>query len=319
MTRMMIAAGILLAGVMSPLAAQDYPNKPIRLVVPNTPSGALDVTARLTQQRMMEFLGQPLVFDYRVGAGGVVGTNHVAQSPADGYTLIIVVDSFTANPYLYQGVQYDPVKSFAPISLMVTSAQVLAVSPGGSVKNFAEFMPFAKAKGSALDFGTAGAGSSSRLTIELFRQVAGLGGTLIHYNGGGPLVPAVMGGQVPVTIITMGVVVPQIKSGKLLALAVTTPRRSKVLPDVPTVAEFFPGFESRVWVGLLAPAGTPQPIVDRLNAAMSRALAGPEVRERLESQSYEIVASTPDELGAWVKNESSKVGRLIKDLNIKIN
>ncbi|OGT80869.1 MAG: hypothetical protein A3H91_17180 [Gammaproteobacteria bacterium RIFCSPLOWO2_02_FULL_61_13] len=318
MTRLLIAAGIALAGALSPLAAQEYPVKPIRLVVPNSAGGATDVASRLTQQRMMEILGQPLVLDYRVAAGGVVGTNHVAQSPADGYTLIMVFDSFTANPYLFKDVQYDPVKDFQPISMLVHGIQVLAAYPGAGVRNFAEFMKLAKAKGTALDFGTAGPGTSSRFSIELFKQATAIDSTLIHYKGGGPLVTAMLGGQVPVTILTMGVVMAHLKSGKLLPLAVTSAKRAKLLPDVPTVAESYPGFAVQSWLGLLAPAGTPRPIVDRLNAAMVRTLATPDVREKLEALAYEVIGGTPEAFAAWIKNESSKLGKLIKDRGIKL-
>ena len=319
MTRMLIAAGIALAGALSPLAAQEYPVKPIRLVVPNSAGGATDVASRITQQRMMEILGQPLVLDYRVAAGGVVGTNHVAQSPADGYTLIMVFDSFTANPYLFKDVQYDPVKDFQPISMLVHGIQVLAAYPGAGIRNFSEFMKLAKAKGTALDFGTAGPGTSSRFSIEQFKQATGIDSTLIHYKGGGPLVTAMLGGQVPVTILTMGVVMAQLKSGKLLPLAVTSAKRAKLLPDVPTVAETYPGFEVQSWLGLLAPAGTPRPIVDRLNAAMVKTLATPDVHEKFEALAYEVVGSTPEAFAAWIKNESGKLGKLIKDRGIKLD
>lgn len=319
MTRLLIAAGIALAGALSPLAAQEYPVKPIRLVVPNSAGGATDVASRITQQRMMEILGQPLVLDYRVAAGGVVGTNHVAQSPADGYTLIMVFDSFTANPYLFKDVQYDPVKDFQPISMLVHGIQVLAAYPGAGIRNFAEFMKLAKAKGTALDFGTAGPGTSSRFSIEQFKQATGIDSTLIHYKGGGPLVTAMLGGQVPVTIITLGVVIAQVKSGKLLPLAVTSAKRAKLLPDVPTVAETYPGFEVQSWLGLLAPAGTPRPIVDRLHAAMVKTLATPDVREKFEVQSYEVIGGTPEAFAAWIKNESGKLGKLIKDRGIKLD
>ena len=174
MTRLLIAAGLVLAAAAAPLAAQEYPLKPIRLVVPNSAGGATDVAARLTQNRMMEILGQPLVLDYRVAAGGVVGTNQVAQSAPDGYTLIMVFDSFTANPYLFKDVQYDPVKDFQPVSMLVHGIQVLAAYPGAGMHNFAEFMKLAKSKGAAFDLGTAGPGTSSRFSIELFKRATGV-------------------------------------------------------------------------------------------------------------------------------------------------
>ena len=319
MNRLVIAAGVALAGFLSPLSAQDYPVKPIRLVIPNSPGGALDVAARLTQPRMMEILGQSISLDYRIAAGGVVGTNQVAQSAPDGYTLIMVFDSFVTNPFLFRDVQYDPVKDFAPISQVVNGIQVLAAFPGAGARNFSEFMQLAKSKGTALDFGSAGPGTSSRFSIEYFKQTTGIDATLIHYKGGGPLVTALMGGQVPVTIMTLGVVVPQLKSGKLTALAVTSSKRAKLFPEVPAVAETYAGFEAQSWLGLLAPTGTPRSIVDRLNAAMARTLATPDVREKFEAQAYEIVGGTPDAFGAMIKSESIKLGRLIKDRGIKLD
>ena len=319
MKRLMMAATLVACGAWQQLAAQDYPAKPIRMVIPNSPGGALDVAARLTQPRMTELLGQSIVLDHRIAAGGVVGTNQVAQSPADGYTLIMVFDSFVTNPFLFKDVQYDPVKDFQPISQVVNGIQVLAANPGAGAKNFAEFLQLAKSKGAALDFATAGPGTSSRFSIEFFKQAPGIDSTLIHYKGGGPLVTALMGGQVPVTIITLGVVMPQLKGGKLLPLAVTSSRRAKLLPDVPTVAETYPGFEAQSWLGLLAPAGTPRSIVDRLNNAMVKTLAAVDVREKFESQAYEVVGGTPEAFGAWIKNESGKLGRLIKERNIKLD
>jgi tripartite-type tricarboxylate transporter receptor subunit TctC len=313
-----VLLGSALACAMSPLAAQDYPSKPIRLIVPNTPGGALDVVARMTQPRMQEALGQPIVIDYRVAAGGVVGTNQVAQAPGDGYTLLLIFDSFATNPYLYKDVQYDPVKDFAPISLYVTGTQVVVANAGAGVKNFAELMQLAKSKGAALDIGTAGPGTSSRFSIELFKQTTGIDSTLVHYKGGAPLVTAVMGGQVPWTIITLGAVSAALKSGKLIPVAVTSAKRSKLLPDLPTVAETYPGFEAQSWTGLLAPAATPRPIIDRLNAAVVKTIAAPDVRERLEGLAYEPIASTPEAFAAWIRNESSKWGRVIKERRITL-
>ena len=319
MKQFLLVAELFLMGFASLLWAQEYPVKPIRLVIPNSPGGALDVAARLTQPRMMEILGQSIALDYRIAAGGVVGTNQVAQSTPDGYTLIMVFDSFVSNPYLFRDVQYDPVKDFAPVSQVVNGIQVLAAYPAAGVRNFAEFMQLAKSKGTALDFGSAGPGTSSRFSIEYFKQTTGIEATLIHYKGGGPLVTALMGGQVPVTIMTMGVLMSQLKSGKVLPLAITSSKRAKLLPDVPTVAESYPGFEAQSWLGLLAPAGTPRSIVDRLNAAMVRTLATADVREKFESQAYELVGGTPEAFAALIRNESAKLGRLIKERGIKLD
>jgi tripartite-type tricarboxylate transporter receptor subunit TctC len=299
-------------------AAADYPGKPIRMVVPNTPGGATDVVARLTSPKLSELLGQPIVVENRVAAGGVLGTNQVAQSSPDGYTLIMVFDSFITNPHLFKDVKYDAVRDFAPISLVVRSAQVLVAHPGLGARNLNQFLQLAKSKGDALNFATAGPGTSSRFSMELFRMTAGIEPTTIHYKGGGALINALVGGQVPVSIVTMGVVLQHIKGGKLLALAVTSAGRSPLLPDVPTVAETFPGFEAQSWTGLLAPAGTPKAVVDALNGSMARVLAQPDMKEKFESQGYEVVGSKPEAFGAWIRSESSRWGKVIRERNITL-
>lgn len=314
-----IAAIIVAVCFHQLLAAQEYPVKPIRLVIPNTPGGALDIAARLTQPRMTEILGQPFIMDYRVAAGGVVGANLVAKSQPDGYTLIMVFDSFAINPYLFKDVQYDPVKDFQAISMLVQGVQVLVANPSLGARTFNEFMQLAKARGAALDFATAGPGSSSRFSMELFKQATGIGATPIHYKGGGALVPALLSGEVPVTIMTYGTVASLIKSGKLIALAITSAQRSPVIPHVPTIAEAYPGFEARSWMGLLAPARTPSPIVNRVYGAMLQALAIPAVKANFEDQGYEVIGTSPETFAAWIRNESAKWSRLISERNIKVD
>ncbi len=309
-------AGMLLS---SGILAQDYPSKPIRLVVPNAPGGATDVAARLVAPRMAEILGQPMVVENRTGAGAVTGTNLVAQAPADGYTLIMVFDSFTMNPYLYKNVQYDPVRDFIPITLVVRNPQLIAAHPSLGVKNINEFIKLAKARGSKLDFATAGAGTSSGLTLELLKMTAGLDSTAVHYKGGAPVVNDLLGGQVPVTVITMGVVIQHVRAGKLVPIAVTSIKRSPLLPDVPTVAEALPGFEAQSWIGLLAPTGTPRPVVDKLHASLARILAMPDVREKFESQGAEVVAGGTEAFAAWIRAESARWGKVIRERNIKLD
>jgi tripartite-type tricarboxylate transporter receptor subunit TctC len=319
MTRPLLIAALIVAGAFAlPIAAQTYPSKPIRMVVPNTAGGATDVAARLTGPKLAELLGQPIVIENRVAAGGVVGTNQVAQAAPDGYTLIMVFDSFTTNPFLFNDVKYDPVKDFAPVSLVVRSPQVLVAHPDLKVRNLKEFLQLARAQGSALDFGTAGPGTSSRFSMELFKLTTGLDPTPVHYKGGAALVNDLLGGQVKVTLITMGVVVQHIRAGKLVPLAVTSARKAALLPDVPTMAETFPGFEAQSWLGLLAPAAVPRPIVDRLHGGMVRALALAEIRDKFESQGYEVVASTPEAFGAWIQAESARWGRVIRERKITL-
>ncbi len=299
-------------------AAQDYPVKPVRIIVPNTPGGAMDIAARLTGPKMTELLGQPFVVEYRVGAGGVVGANYAAQATPDGYTTIMVFDSFTTNPHLFKDVKYDPVADFAPISLVVRSAQVLVAHPGLGVRTLSEFVGLAKSKGDALNFATAGPGTSSRFSMELFRMATRIDPTTVHYKGGGALVKALVAGEVPVSIVTMGVVYQHIRGGRLLPLAVTSATKSALLPEVPTVGETFPGFEAQSWLGLLAPAATPRTVVDTLHRAMAKALVLPDVRAKFESQGYEVVSSTPEAFGSWIRAESERWGRVIRDRKIKL-
>ncbi len=309
-----IALGLLSECV----AAQSYPSKPIRMMVPNTAGGATDVAARLTGPKLSELLGQPVVVENRVAAGGVVATNQVAQAAPDGYTLIMVFDSFVSNVYLFNDVKYDPVRDFAPVVLVVKSPQVLVAHPGLGVHTLRDFIALARSRGPALNFGTAGPGTSSRLSMELFKVTTGLDPTAVHYKGGGALMNDLLGGQVKVTILTLGVPYAAIKAGRLVPLAVTSARRTPLLPDVPTVAETYPGFEAQSWLGLLAPAATPRPIVDRLHAAMAKALSEPDVREKFESQGYEMVASTPEAFAAWIRDENARWGKLIRERHITL-
>jgi tripartite-type tricarboxylate transporter receptor subunit TctC len=312
-------AALAAMAAAAPLCAQEYPNKRITVIVPNTAGGAIDVAARLVQPKLAEYLGQTVVIENRVAAGGVLATNQVAQAAPDGYTLLAVFDSFITNPHLYSGVQYDPVKSFAPISLMIRTPQVLIVHPSLPVRTVKEYVALAKSKGPALSHATAGAGTSSRLSFELLKQVSGIDSTAIHYKGGAPALTDVLGGHVPVMIIQMGGVMQQIRQGKVVPLAVSSAKRSPLLPNVPTIADTYPGFEAQSWVGLLAPAGTPAPIVDRLSAALVKALTAPEVSERYAGQGSEIVASTPDAFGAWIRLQSATWGRVIRERKITLD
>ncbi len=311
-----LAAACLLAGGA---AAQSYPSKPIRMIVPNAPGGATDVAARLVAPKLAEQLGQPVVVENRAGAAAVTGTNAAAQAAPDGYTLVMVFDSFTMNPYLFKNVQYDPIRDFAPITLVVRNPQLLVAHPSVGAKTLREFLKLVRSKGSGFNFATAGAGTSSGLSLELFRAMAGVEPTAIHYRGGAPAVTDLLGGQVSATIITAGVVIQHVRAGKLVPIAITSAKRHPALPDVQTMAEELPGFEAQSWIGLLAPAGTPRPIIDRLHATTEKALAAPDVREKFESQMAEVVAGAPDEFAAWIKAESNRWGTLIRERNIHLD
>ncbi len=299
-------------------AAQTYPVKPIRMVVPANPGGATDVVARMLAPTLAEALGQPVLIDNRGGAGGTIGTEAVARAAPDGYTLLAIFDSFTTNPYLFKALSYDPLKDFTPISLVAKSALVVLVPPRLGITRLEDLVRLAKAKGSALNYASAGPGSSNRFAMELFKQAAGIDPTAIHYKGGSPAMTALLGGQVDMMFVTLGVGLPYVKAGKVTALAVSSAGRSPLLPELPAVSELYPGFEAQSWVGVLGPAGLPREIVARLNAEILRALAS-DVKERLQSQGYEVIGSTPETLGEWLRAESARWGRVIREQRITLD
>jgi len=302
--------------VSTATTAQSYPARPIRMVVPTSPGGVTDTAARAVAPQLAEALGQSIVVDNRAGAGGVPGTDTVAKAAPDGHTLLAVFDSFVSNPHVFRNAPYDVVKDFAPVTMMIRGPQLVVVHPGLGVKAFGDFLALAKSRRAPLNFATAGAATSSRLSVELFRSTAGIDATLVHYKGGGPALNDLLGGHVEAMIASAGLVLPSVKAGRLTALAVTSRGRSALVPGVPSVSETFPQFEAQSWVGVLAPARTPRAVIQRLNAEIARVLAAPEQRERFTALGYEIVAGTPEQFGAWVRDESAKWGKLIRERGI---
>jgi tripartite-type tricarboxylate transporter receptor subunit TctC len=306
-----------------PLGAQDYPVRPIRLIVPIPPGGALDTTARIVVPRFSEAIGQPVVIENRVAAGGVMGTMQAAQAAPDGYTLLMIFDSFATNPSLYKAAQYDPVKDFFPIMLISRSPQVLLLHPDVPARSMKEFLSLVRSagtkNGAGMDFATAGPGTSSRFSLELFKQVAQVDLTAVHYKGGAPAMTDLLGGQVKGMIVQVSLAIPHLKRGKLIAVAVSSAKRTPLLADVPPISDTFPGFEAQGWTGILAPAATPRSIVNKLNAALKTALAQPDVMERLEAQGSEVVGSTPEVFGTWIRGEAEKWSRIIRDLKLTLD
>ena len=300
--------------------AQSYPSRPVRVVVPASPGGGSDLTARILAPGLGAELGQPFVVENRVTSGGIVGTQQVAESPPDGHTLLGTFDTFATNPYLYKNLRWDPLRDFAPVMQICRYPQVLVVHPSLGVKTVREFVALAKERGASLNYGSAGPASSSRLAYELFKQVAGVETMPIHYRGGGPAMQDLVSGQVQVMLIQGGGAIAQhVKAGKLVALAVSTAERSPSWPKVPAIAETYPGFESTSWTAIFAPAETPAPIVERLHGALTKVLADPQVRERLESQSCEVVGGTPAALTELVRAEQTKWGPLIRQMHITVD
>jgi len=310
-------APIVLLAVALPLAAQDYPSKPVHVYVPSSAGGASDIAARLLAPKLAEALGQAFVVENRVTSGGIVGTAQLAKAPADGYTIMVTFDTFASNPHLYKELPYDVVKDFAPIMLIVHYPQILVVHPSLGVKTVPQFVAYAKKNGARLNYGSAGPASSSRLAFELFKDAAGIQATAVNYKGGGPAINDLLAGTVQVMLIQAGGAIGQnVKSGKLIGLATSGRERSPHFPNLPTIGDFYPGFETTSWVGAIAPAGTPRAIIDRLNATLVKILAEPDVKAKFDTQSAEIVASTPEQFGEFIKAESAKWGKVIREKNI---
>jgi tripartite-type tricarboxylate transporter receptor subunit TctC len=295
--------------------AQDYPTKPIRILVPYPPGGVTDVAARLVGAKMSESLGQPIIVENQPAAGGVVATNSLARMAPDGYTLGAVFDSFATNPFLSKGVTHNPITDFAPISLMVRSPQLLVVHPGTGIKTISDLIARGRDKDKVF-FSIPGAGTSSRLSAELLKTSANMDITLVSYRGGAAALNDLLGGQVTGMIVSMNLVWTHVQSGKLVALGVSSSQRNPLLKSVPAISEVLPGFEVHSWSGMVAPAGTPKPILDKLHTELVKALAHPDVREKLTAQGAEVVASTPGEFAEMISKESNRWGKIIRDNKI---
>jgi tripartite-type tricarboxylate transporter receptor subunit TctC len=319
MKRMARIAGLLLVAFSLHTWAQ-YPSKAVRIVVPASPGGASDIIGRLIAQPLAEQLGQPFVVENRVTSGGIVGTQQVAESVPDGHTLLVTFDTFATNPYIFKNLKWDPVRDFAPIMQLCRYPQVLLAHPSLGVRTVKDFVALAKQKGPSLNYGSAGPASSSRLAYELFKDTAGIETVPIHYKGGGPAIQDLLSGQGQVMLIQGGGSIPQhVKSGKLVALGVSSLERSRFYPDVPTIAETYAGFESESWVAMFAPAATPRPVLDLLHAAMVKITSDREMRGRFDAQGCDVVGGTPEALGQLVRSEQAKWGKLIRDKNITVD
>jgi tripartite-type tricarboxylate transporter receptor subunit TctC len=300
-------------------AAQPYPTKPVRIVVPASPGGASDLVARLIAVPLAETLGQPFVVENRVTSGGIIGTQQVAESPPDGHTLLVTFDTFASNSLLFRNLKWDPVRDFAPVMQLCRYPQVLVVHPSLGVRSVKEFVALAKQRGAQLNYGSAGPASSSRLAYELFKDVAGIETVPVHYKGGGPAIQDLLSGQVQVMLIQGGgSILQHVRAGKLIALGVSSLAPSKFFPGLPTIAETYPGFETESWVAMVAPAATPKSVIDRLHGTLAKTLADPAVRERFESQGCDVVAGSPEDLGRVVREDQAKWARIIREKNITI-
>ncbi len=313
-----MTAGVLLPGVVTCAQAQSYPTKPIRIIVPFAPAGAVDQLLRPLQPSLAEILGQSVVIDNRPGGGGVIGTELAAKSAADGYTLLAVTSSFAVNPSLQSNLPYDTVRDFAPISILASQPNILAVHADVPVRTVKELIALAKAKPGSLNFASGGNGSSPHLTGELFKMLTGTQITHVPFKGTAPALVEVMGGRIEI-LFAGPLAIERALSGRLRALAVASAQRTPLLPDVPTMQEAgLPGLETGSWFGLLAPARTPGAVVNRLYTAFRDAMQRPDMKSRLTAQGVDIIADNPQRSAAFISKEIGQWTTVVKAANIRI-
>ena len=315
---MRIWAGILVSAAMlaAPLTGftQTYPAKPVKVVIPYPPGSTPDIVGRTLSSKLQESLGQPFVVENRTGAGGNIGAEAVAKSPADGHTLLIGINGPAAiNKYLYKGLSYDSDRDLMPISLLASSPQMLVTTPTVPGASFREFIDHVRANPGRLSYGSVGSGSASHLTMELLKSDARLFVVHIPYRGFPPAVTDMLAGNIDTMFAIIPAVLPQVRAGRMKALAVTGLRRSQLAPEVPSVAELgYPQLESLAWIGLLAPAGTSQVVIGRLSQETVKSMRTTEVRDSLGKQGFDVVASSPSEFASWIRNEQAKWSKVIK-------
>ncbi|HZF19249.1 MAG TPA: tripartite tricarboxylate transporter substrate binding protein [Burkholderiales bacterium] len=322
MTRALGLLALGLGAIVAPGLARaqpaDWPARPIRFILPFPPGGGTDILGRLIAERLTAGLGQPVVTENRGGAGGNVGAEAAAKSPPDGYTIVLVAPSLAISPSLYSKLAYDPVKDFAPVSLVATVPNVMITNPSVPAATLKEFIVLAKSKPGQMNFGSGGSGTSNHLAGELFNIVAGVKLVHVPYKGVNLAMNDVLSGRVQLVFIGIPAAVPHIKAGKLRALALASTQRSAVLPDVPTADEAgLPKFEVTTWYGILTPAGTPRPVVARLNGELGRIMHSPELKGRLEALATDPVTSTPEEFADLIRREIAKWGEVVREASLK--
>lgn len=314
-----IRRGLLLMILVATGAyAQSYPTKPVRLIAPYPPGGSIDIVARLVGQRLTEAFGQQFVIENRAGASGNIGTDYVAKAAPDGYTLLLSgAPPLAANIYLFAKLPFDPVRDFAPIIRIANQPNVLVLHPSVPARNVKELIALAKSRPGKLNFGSGGVGASQHISAELFMMMTGVKMVHVVYKGGGPAMIELVGGQIDLMIETAPSAIPYVNSGKLKALGVTTLQRLAMLPNVPTIDEAgVKGYEFLSWMGLVAPAGVPKEIVQKLNAEVQTAISG-DLRKRLTELGLGVAGGTPEQFAAYIREDSAKYAKLVKVANIK--
>jgi tripartite-type tricarboxylate transporter receptor subunit TctC len=320
-----LATAIILLSLMwssiDVYAQGDYPTKPIRLIAANSAGGGLDIVARAVSPKLSAVFGQQVIVDNRAGAAGSLASEITAHSPPDGYTVMVgSLGGLAVNTNLYKGLNYHPLRDLAPITFATSQSNVLVVNPTVAAKSVQELIALARAQPGKLTYGSSGAGNAGHLAAELFKTMTKTDMVHVPYKGGAPAMIDLIANQVQLVFSSAPTAVPQVKAGKIRALAVTTIKRSAVLPELPTVAESgLPGYEADNWYGVVTTKGVPRPIIDRLNAEIGRALLAPDVKQLLFGQGLEVRTSTPAEFGAYMKSEFDKWAKVIKDAGITAN
>jgi tripartite-type tricarboxylate transporter receptor subunit TctC len=312
-------AFLLCALAFTPSIAQDaYPSRPVRFILPFPPGGGTDILGRIIAERLSANLGQPVVIENRGGAGGNVGAEAAARSAPDGYTIVLVAPSLAISPSLYSKLNYDPVKDFAPVSLVATVPNVMVTHPSVPAQTLQEFIALARLRPGGMNFGSGGSGTSNHLAGELFNIVTGTKLVHVPYKGVNLAMNDVLSGQIHLVVIGVPAAAPHIKAGRLRGLALIAPQRAPAVPEVPTVAEAgLNDFEVTTWYGVLAPAGTPRPIVARLNAELVKIMHSPDTRERLAAMATDPLTSTPEEFSAYLREEIAKWAEVVRKANLK--
>jgi tripartite-type tricarboxylate transporter receptor subunit TctC len=315
-----LAVGLLCFAAAAGMAsAQDYPNKPVRMIVPFGAGGSTDVLIRIVASKMPELLGQQVVVDNRTGAGGLIGTEIAAKSAPDGYTLLGTGSPHTIAPNLYKKVAFHPLKDFEPILQMASQPYGLAVHPSLGVKSVKELIALAKKEPGKHNYASSGQGGAMHLFQALFTSMAGIDMVHVPYKGSGPVRADLLGGQIKIGCLGLSSILPNHKAGQIRIIAVTTAKRSPELPDVPALAEIIPGYDASLWTGLLAPKGTPQAVIQRIHRDVAKLLQSPDVRTAYQRAGADIVATDPKAFGKFLEEENAKWGKTIRDLKLVVN
>jgi tripartite-type tricarboxylate transporter receptor subunit TctC len=309
-----------LGALSGPVAAQEYPNKPIKFVVPYPPGGGTDVVARIVNEPLATALGQPIIIDNRGGAAGNLGTDIVAKAPADGYTILFTLSSHTINPKLYERLPFDVERDFIPVSLVALIPQILVVNPSVPITSIKELIAYAKANPGKLNYASVGIGSPAHVAGELFKQKTGIDMVHVPYKGGGPAITDTIGGQVQLAFVSLPAALQHVKSGRLRAIAVTSAKRSASAPDVPTIAEAgVPGYEAATWTGVIGPAGLSRPVLLKLNAAVNHAIESPAFLARFAKIGDEPAGGTPEDFAETIRRDSAKWAEVVKRSGAQID